>query len=83
MGGARGWPLFTPICSGHKKGQPRERAVILTPHLLHCSSVRTPPSPLATPPLLNLAAMAEWDTSKAEGEMLEVARAWLILSPTR
>ena len=27
--------------------------------------------------------MAEWDTSKAKGEMLEVARAWLILPPTR
>ena len=26
--------------------------------------------------------MAEWDTSKAESEMLEVARAWLILRPT-
>lgn len=27
--------------------------------------------------------MAEWDTSKAEGEMLEVAWAWLILPPSR
>ena len=27
--------------------------------------------------------MAEWDTSKAEGEMLEVARAWLILPSSR
>jgi hypothetical protein len=27
--------------------------------------------------------MAEWDTSKAEGEMLEMARAWLILPPSR
>jgi hypothetical protein len=26
--------------------------------------------------------MAEWDTSKAKGEMLEVARAWLLLPPT-
>ena len=25
--------------------------------------------------------MAEWDTSNAKGEMLEVARAWLILLP--
>ncbi|CAD6214984.1 unnamed protein product [Miscanthus lutarioriparius] len=26
--------------------------------------------------------MAEWDTSKADGEILEVAQAWLILPPT-
>ena len=27
-------------------------------------------------------AMAEWDTSKAKGKMLEVAQAWLILPPS-
>lgn len=26
--------------------------------------------------------MVEWDSSKAEREMLEMARAWLILPPT-
>jgi hypothetical protein len=44
--------------------------------------------PFFTPPSLPIPAlghltMVEWDTLKAEGEMLEVAQAWLILPPTR